>query len=160
MNSGIILRNNWGDWGASWEGEKLVGLHLPGSLAEGSALVDLGKFPVLYRLSLQLERYLQGENVSFDIPYILRGTAFQVRVWQELMKIPYGQTRTYGEIAERTGGVNKARAVGGACNKNPLAIIIPCHRVVGRGGKLVGFGGGLGLKKKLLDLEGGNFHDY
>ena len=82
------------------------------------------------------------------------GTPFQLQVWQQLQQIPYGQTRTYGELAAQVGGPHKARAVGGAAHTNPLAIVIPCHRLIGASGKLTGFGGGLLMKQALLEREG------
>ncbi len=106
----------------------------------------------------ELAEYFAGERHSFDVPLALEGTEFQRRVWSELARIPYGHTRTYGEVAvaacERTG-VRAARAVGAANHANPVAIIVPCHRVVGADGKLVGFAGGLEVKRRLLDLEAG-----
>ncbi len=154
MVRGIFLENDWGEWGATWKGKNLTALFLPGSVPEDFEKVQVQDHPVLKKLRSQLQDYLQCRRVDFHIPFVFQGTDFQIAVWQELLKIPYGETRTYGEIANALGGKNKARAVGGACNKNPLAIIIPCHRVVGQGGKLVGFGGGVSMKKKLLELEG------
>ncbi len=155
MKTGIFLENEWGSWGATWEENKLVSLHLPGSLPQEEEKIDLKKNPLLEKVAREISEYLEGKRFSFDIPYLLIGTEFQGSVWQELLNIPYGETRTYGDIAKKLGSLGKARAVGGACNKNPLAIIVPCHRVIGRNGNLVGFGGGLFLKRKLLDLEGG-----
>ena len=101
----------------------------------------------------EIIEYLNGERTSFDIPYGLEGTDFQKKVWKELTCIPYGQTRTYKDIASAIGNKNASRAVGMANNKNPLMIIVPCHRVIGTNGKLVGYAGGLDMKKDLLDLE-------
>ena len=97
--------------------------------------------------------YLNGERTSFDIPYELEGTDFQKKVWKELTRIPYGQTRTYKDIATAIGNKNASRAVGMANNKNPIMIMVPCHRVIGTNGKLVGYAGGIDMKKDLLDLE-------
>lgn len=83
-----------------------------------------------------------------------KGTEFQRKVWKALCDIPYGETRTYGQIAAAVGNVKACRAVGGACNRNPIMIVVPCHRVIGGNGKLVGFGGGLAMKEKLLGVEG------
>ncbi len=106
----------------------------------------------------QLEEYFSGARHAFDVPLALAGTEWQRRVWLELTRIPYGETRSYGQVAvaacERTGA-HAARAVGAANNRNPVAIIVPCHRVVGADGKLVGFAGGLEIKRRLLDLEAG-----
>ena len=104
----------------------------------------------------QLNEYFAGERTAFDLP--LRpetGSAFEQRVWAELMRIPYGETASYGEIAARIGHPGKARAVGRANGRNPIAIVCPCHRVIGSDGSLTGYGGGLENKRTLLDLESG-----
>ena len=101
----------------------------------------------------QLDAYLSGRLREFSLPLSPQGTSFMLRVWSELQKIPYGQTVSYGQIAGLIGNKKACRAVGMANNRNPIPIIIPCHRVIGANGKLVGFGGGLDLKQKLLDLE-------
>ena len=101
----------------------------------------------------QLTEYLEGKRRVFTIPLKPRGTAFQQRVWQALLEIPYGETRTYGEIAQRVGNPKACRAVGMANHRNPILILIPCHRVVGADGSLTGYGGGLPLKQRLLTLE-------
>lgn len=101
----------------------------------------------------QLAEYFAGNRQVFDLKIVPKGTPFQKRVWQELQKIPFGRTASYGEIAERVGNAKACRAVGMANNKNPIPIIVPCHRVIGKNGSLVGFGGGLDLKKQLLNLE-------
>ncbi len=101
----------------------------------------------------QLEEYFSGKRKVFDLPFKMNGTAFQMKVWQELLKIPYGDTVSYSEIAERIGCPEGARAVGGAVHNNPLWIIVPCHRVVGKNGKLTGYAGGTEMKKNLLELE-------
>ena len=103
----------------------------------------------------QIHEYLRGERRTFDLPLDLRGTAFQVAVWNALRKIPYGETRSYGEVATAVGRPKATRAVGQANGANPIPIIIPCHRVIGTTGGLVGFGGGLPLKERLLVLEQG-----
>lgn len=102
----------------------------------------------------QLRRYLAGERVQFSCPLDLRGTDFQVAVWQELYLIPYGQTRTYAQIANAIGHPKAVRAVGAANGANPVAVIVPCHRVIGSNGTLTGYGGGLPMKEWLLALEG------
>ncbi|MCP4494344.1 MAG: methylated-DNA--[protein]-cysteine S-methyltransferase [Gammaproteobacteria bacterium] len=94
-----------------------------------------------------------GKRKVFDLPLVINGTHFQTQAWQQLLKIPYGQTITYGEQAKRMGDKNKARAVGMANGYNPISIVIPCHRVIGSNGKLVGFGGGIERKALLLQLE-------
>lgn len=102
----------------------------------------------------EIKEYLAGERREFDIPLRPKGTEFQKKVWDALLKIPYGEVRSYGETAKIAGCEKACRAVGGACNKNKIAIIIPCHRVIGKDGSLTGFGGGLWIKEKLLYLEG------
>lgn len=101
----------------------------------------------------QLQEYARGERRQFDLALDLRGTKFQLEVWRALREIPYGATRTYGQLAERVGNAEASRAVGAANGANPVAIVVPCHRVVATGG-LGGYGGGLELKRKLLELEG------
>ncbi|BBX54724.1 Methylated-DNA--protein-cysteine methyltransferase [Mycobacterium shottsii] len=101
----------------------------------------------------QLDAYFAGECFDFDLALDLRGTEFQRRVWQALLTIPYGDTRSYGEIAERIGARGAARAVGLANGRNPVAVIVPCHRVIGASGGLTGYGGGLDRKQALLELE-------
>ncbi len=106
------------------------------------------------QVKAQLLEYFQGQRKTFDLPLMPDGTAFQKQVWTELLKIPYGETRTYSDIAIAIGRPNASRAVGNAINKNPIAIIIPCHRVIGKDGNLRGYAGGLELKEMLLRLEG------
>lgn len=101
----------------------------------------------------QLREYFDGIRRAFDIPLHPRGTAFQKTVWETLRSIPYGETRTYGEVARSMGNPDAARAVGMASSKNPIPVIIPCHRVIGSSGSLTGFAHGLDAKKALLDLE-------
>ena len=101
----------------------------------------------------RIREYFSGGRKEFELELAPAGTPFQRRVWAEILKIPYGQTRTYGQIAEAVGKPSAARAVGMACGRNPIWIAVPCHRVVGFGGKLTGYAGGLDKKKYLLDLE-------
>ncbi|MEV7375431.1 methylated-DNA--[protein]-cysteine S-methyltransferase [Streptomyces sp. NPDC090301] len=103
----------------------------------------------------QLDAYFAGELTEFELPLNLIGTPFQLRVWEGLLRIPYGETRTYGELAEELGNPGASRAVGLANGKNPVSIIVPCHRVVGAGGGLTGYGGGLDRKQRLLAFESG-----
>jgi O-6-methylguanine DNA methyltransferase len=103
----------------------------------------------------ELEKYFAGELRHFTVPLDLRGTEFQMRCWQALLKIPYGETRSYAEQARTVGQPQAFRAVGMANHDNPIAIIVPCHRVIASDGKLGGYGGGLSLKRNLLDLERG-----
>ena len=101
----------------------------------------------------QLQEYFSGARTSFDLPLAPHGTTFQRRVWAALRKIPYGETRSYGQLAAMIGSPKASRAVGGANNRNPICLIIPCHRVIGANGTLVGYGGGLPRKKQLLSHE-------
>ncbi|GGO07057.1 methylated-DNA--[protein]-cysteine S-methyltransferase [Micromonospora parathelypteridis] len=104
----------------------------------------------------ELRAYFAGELTAFTVPVSMpRGSDFERAVWREMTLIPYGETLTYGEVARLVGDPGAARAVGVACNRNPVPVIVPCHRIVGVGGKLVGFGGGLPRKVKLLELEAG-----
>lgn len=131
-----------------WEGEDYKRTKL-------SEPVRDDEHPLLLQAEQQLNEYFQNKRTTFDIPLDFRGTEFQIRVWEALLKIPYGVTKTYGELAKILGDSKAVRAVGGALNKNPISIIVPCHRVVGASGKLVGFAGGLDNKSILLDLEQG-----
>lgn len=108
---------------------------------------------MLDKAEKQLNEYLNGQRKSFDIPLMLEGTEFQKRVWAELQKIPYGETRSYKQIAAALKDPNASRAVGTANGRNPMSLIVPCHRVINAGGKLGGYAGGLPIKKILLDLE-------
>ncbi|MBY0441181.1 MAG: methylated-DNA--[protein]-cysteine S-methyltransferase [Mycobacteriaceae bacterium] len=101
----------------------------------------------------QLDAYFAGELINFDVKLDMRGTDFQQRVWKALLTIPYGETRSYGEIAEYIGAPSASRAVGLANGRNPVSIIVPCHRVIGANGRLTGYGGGLERKQTLLELE-------
>lgn len=109
--------------------------------------------PLLRQAALELEEYFEGQRQSFDLPLAPVGTPFQQKVWKALREIPYGETASYGQIAAKVGSPRGARAVGMACNRNPILILIPCHRVIGADGSLTGFGGGLDMKEKLLGLE-------
>jgi len=102
----------------------------------------------------QLEEYFAGQRREFTFPLDLRGTDFQLSCWRALLEIPYGETRTYADIARAVNKPNAFRAVGMANNRNPIAIVVPCHRVIASNGTLCGYGGGLDLKRKLLELEG------
>ncbi|TDF97246.1 methylated-DNA--[protein]-cysteine S-methyltransferase [Paenibacillus piri] len=102
----------------------------------------------------QLRHYFAGRRTGFELPLDMRGTAFQQKVWQALCRIPYGAVCSYKDIGEAIGSAKAVRAVGGANNRNPIPVIVPCHRVIGAGGALVGYGGGLDVKTRLLRLEG------
>lgn len=111
--------------------------------------------PVIKRAKKQLDEYFSGKRTTFDLPLKLEGTEFQKSVWKELMKIPYGKTASYYDIASAVQNPKACRAVGMANNKNKIPIIIPCHRIIGKSGALTGYAGGLEVKKKLLELEAG-----
>lgn len=112
--------------------------------------------PLLDAAEAQLREYFAGARRTFDLPLAPHGTAFQQRVWTALRAIPYGETRTYGELAAAINSPNASRAVGMANHRNPIPIIIPCHRVIGANGTLTGYAGGLEIKRRLLALEGIN----
>lgn len=134
---------------------KLIGFYFdetPKALLDGCTLDP--KNPTLINAQAQLKEYFEGTRQEFDLPLDLRGTPQQQSVWQALQNIPYGQTTTYGEIAQAIGRPTAVRAVASAIGQNPLCVIVPCHRVIGRNGKLSGYAGGLERKKRLLQLEG------
>ena len=118
---------------------------------EGEAEAARGVF--IPETKRQLDEYFAGRRRKFDLPLDLRGTEFQRRVWAQLCRIPYGETRSYQDIAAALGNAKASRAVGMANNRNPVVIVVPCHRVVGKGGSLVGYAGGLDRKEFLLKLE-------
>jgi len=117
---------------------------VPDTAPKGSALEIAAR---------EMREYFEGKRSTFSFPMNPEGTEFQKNVWKELLNIPYGETRTYGEIARKIGNPNGARAVGGACNRNPLWIAVPCHRVIGSTGALTGYALGTGMKQALLLLE-------
>lgn len=114
---------------------------------------------LLLETERQLRAYFAGDLREFDLTLDIVGTAFQQRVWSALLRIPYGETRSYSQIAIRIGAPSAVRAVGAANGANPIPIVVPCHRVIGAGGKLVGYGGGLPLKRRLLALECGSLFE-
>jgi len=128
---------------------------LTGVSFHAHAFPSEGSSPILEEAVAQLASYFQGERTSFDLPLDVHGSEFQRRCWLALATIPYGQTVSYGEQARRLGyGPEKARAVGAANGQNPLPLVLPCHRVIGADGSLTGFGGGLPMKRFLLEHEG------
>lgn len=136
------------------DGQSLTGLYMNDPTVPTESVRDdsMAPFPVV---TAQLAEYFAGERTEFDLPLSPVGTAFQLQVWKLLEEIPYGVTISYGELARRAQDPNASRAVGAANGKNPISIIVPCHRVIGANGKLTGYGGGLPNKKILLDLEAG-----
>lgn len=127
----------------------LTGLCFGAKEGDGGAAAS----PFLERAAEQLKEYFAGKRKVFDLPLEPEGTEFQKKVWAALCDVPYGETRTYGQIAAAVGCPKGARAVGMACNRNPIGIIVPCHRVVGADGSLTGYAGGLNTKAALLRLE-------
>ncbi|GAB4322051.1 MAG: hypothetical protein Kow0074_13320 [Candidatus Zixiibacteriota bacterium] len=117
--------------------------------------LEEGEHPVVNQLTVELARYFDGLGSSFTVPLHIAGTPFEVSVWQQLLRIPYGETRSYGDIARELGKPGASRAVGRANGANYLSIVIPCHRVCDSNGKLHGYGGGLWRKQRLLELEAG-----
>jgi methylated-DNA-[protein]-cysteine S-methyltransferase len=130
-----------------WENDK------PNRVRLG-AMTESAEAPILLLAVAQLEEYFAGSRRRFELDLDFTGTEFQKRVWQALLTIPFGETRSYSEIARQIGSPSAVRAVGAANGKNPLSIVAPCHRVIGMSGKLTGFAGGLEAKERLLRLEG------
>ena len=126
---------------------QLADRHFPGT---GLVRDDAQLLPY----SLQIAEYFRGQRREFALPLDMRGTPFQVSVWKAMARIPYGEMRSYAEIADQLGNPQAARAVGAACGRNPVPIVVPCHRVIGKNGALTGFRGGLRFKERLLRLEG------
>lgn len=116
-------------------------------------LVENQDHPILLETERQLQEYFEGRRKSFSLKLDLKGTKFQNNVWQALLGIPFGETRSYGQLARQLGNPRAMRAVGAANGRNPISIVVPCHRVIGASGKLTGFAGGLETKAQLLDLE-------
>jgi methylated-DNA-[protein]-cysteine S-methyltransferase len=145
-----------GDLTLTGDGEALTGLymeeHRHQSPVDPGAVRAVGPLAEARR---QVSEYLAGERTSFDLPLRMEGTPFQREVWQALTEIPYGETVSYGELARRIGRPDACRAVGLANGRNPISIVVPCHRVIGASGTLTGYGGGLGRKRFLLELEAG-----
>lgn len=151
MKRFVVAQSPVGDLTLTEENGALTGLYFGRRSLEG----EEGLTALLERASRQLEEYFAGKRKQFDLPLSLRGTEFQRQVWAALGDIPYGETRSYGQIAQAVGRPKAVRAVGMANHRNPISIIVPCHRVVGADGSLTGYGGGLENKKFLLALERG-----
>ena len=146
-----VYHSPLGDMELDYEEDAVTALKMAGKEAEGEAPEGLAL--AVFR---ELDEYFQGKRKTFDIPLRTHGTAFQEKVWAALRAIPYGEVRSYKEVAEAIGHPKAYRAVGMANNANPIFIIVPCHRVIGSDGSLTGYGGGLPMKKALLSLEKGN----
>jgi methylated-DNA-[protein]-cysteine S-methyltransferase len=152
MVAWTVIDSPIGELSVASSGDSVAGVAF-GAVSEWG---PVGSDRVLAAAVEELEHYFQGGLTDFTVPFAaLRGSEFERAVWREMTLIPYGETRTYGEVASAVGSRDPqaARAVGVACNRNPIPVIVPCHRIVGAGGKLVGFGGGLPKKRYLLELE-------
>jgi methylated-DNA-[protein]-cysteine S-methyltransferase len=141
-----LVASDKGLAGVLWEREDAPRVALRGLAADE-------QHPVLLEAERQLGEYFAGKRKTFSVALDMQGTRFQKEVWQALLAIPFGETRSYGELAKRLGNPRATRAVGAANGRNPISIIVPCHRVIGSTGKLTGFGGGLENKAHLLSLE-------
>jgi methylated-DNA-[protein]-cysteine S-methyltransferase len=134
------------------DGKNIIGIEFGDNQYDKTNTV-LKSTPLLKEAALQLSEYFSGKRKKFTIPLFLEGTEFQIKVWNSLLKIPYGETRSYKDIAKEAGCPQGARAIGLANNRNHIPIIIPCHRVIGTNGSLTGYAGGLDIKRKLLEIE-------
>ena len=130
------------------ENNNLISLKITDKIVIPNKETDFTK-----NIKIQLDEYFSGKRKIFDIKINPKGTKFQKRVWNELLKIPYGKTKSYSDIAVAIGNKKAQRAIGNACNKNPIMIIIPCHRVISKNGNISGFAYGIGIKQKLLNIE-------
>lgn len=151
MRQYYFWQNDWGKFCLVEEQEAIVELCIPGDVLPSAP--GCAASPLMLDALRQVEEYLAGKRRDFNLPLAPRGTDFQRQVWQELMRIPYGETRSYQQCAENLGRPKACRAVGMACGCNPLPLFIPCHRVLAKSGALQGFRSGLEMKTKLLQLE-------
>ena len=151
MNSSCLLDSPLGSLQLVSNGEALVVIAFPGTHTD-TPVSELD--PVIRQAQLQLSEYFAGRRRSFQLPLAPHGTDFQTAVWQALARIPFGELRSYRDIAQEIGRPSAVRAVGAANGRNPLPIVVPCHRVIGSDGSLTGFAGGLDAKRILLDIEG------
>jgi methylated-DNA-[protein]-cysteine S-methyltransferase len=152
----VVVSSPIGDLTVHASGAALIAIDFCGARAEGAEAATLGAAPpepVLEAAADQLAAYFAGERREFSLQLRPSGTPFQLAVWEALRRIPYGETVSYGELAAWLGRPGAARAVGRANALNPLPVVVPCHRVIGAGGALTGYAGGLGIKRALLDLE-------
>ena len=143
-----------GKIGIADNGEAITGVYFAGENdLQYEENVHINETGLIREAAAQLMDYLDGKRRAFEVPIAMDGTEFQQAVWNALREIPYGETRSYRQIAERIGRPKACRAVGMANNRNPVAVIVPCHRVIGADGSLIGYGGGLDTKERLLKLE-------
>lgn len=151
METGFaIYETQFGYIQMAYEGSQLISLKM---LPTGNNATAGTRTPLTNQVYKELWEYWAGERKNFDFPYELRGTPFQQKVWEALRNIPYGETRSYKQIATAIGQPQASRAVGMANNRNPMIIVVPCHRVVGAKGQLIGYAGGIAMKQALLELE-------
>lgn len=151
MIKAFFFDTRFGRIGIAERDEKITHVFFGNTVAPQDYLEE--ETPLLRRTAAQISEYLEGKRKIFDVPLQPEGTEFARRVWDALLTIPYGETRSYGQIAALIGNPKASRAVGRANGQNPLSILIPCHRVVGSNGTLTGYAGGLEMKKALLSLE-------
>ena len=135
----------------TYDGDKIIGLEIIRDVEDRGVSTQITD--MTYN---EIIEYFEGKRKEFDFPYELRGTEFQNKVWKALCDIPYGETKTYKDIAIAVGNTKASRAVGMACNRNPIMIAVPCHRVIGSNKKLVGYAGGIDMKRRLIDMENEN----
>lgn len=153
MKSLFFYKTDIGEVGIAENGKAITNIYFQGESVPKDMV--LNETNLIKEAIRQLNSYFAGELKIFELPLAPEGTEFMRSVWKALCEIPYGKTFSYKDIAQNIGNPKAVRAVGNANNRNPIPIIIPCHRVIGSNGKLVGYGGGLGIKKYLLDLEKG-----
>lgn len=154
MKACYFYEGTIGRYGVQESGGELTGIWVGNRVGAVSEGYELKETPLLREVHRQLDAYFNRKLKVFNVPFVLEGTPFQQKVWRALCDIPYGTCITYGELAVRIGDPKACRAVGMANGRNPLPVIIPCHRVIGSGGKLTGYTGGLEIKTKLLQVEG------
>lgn len=152
MKKAFLYKTAMGEVGLAEKDGALTNLFIAGTVLPAEYILE--ETPLLKEAYHQLEEYLSAKRRTFELPFAPEGTAFEQRVWQALLSIPFGQIRTYSQIAQQIGSPKAARAVGRANSKNPISIFIPCHRVIGADGSLTGYAGGLKIKEFLLKLEG------
>lgn len=151
MKNIFFYSTSIGKIGIADNGEAITNIYFSGEITPKDA--EIKETALIREAAAQLNDYLAGKRKVFEVPVVLVGTAFQQTVWKALTAIPYGETRSYKEIAESIDQPKACRAVGMANNKNPIAVFVPCHRVIGANGKLVGYAGGLDIKERLLGME-------
>lgn len=162
MTSYAHVASPWGSLFLTGENDNLTGVyfsdkkHVP---KVGRDWVEKPNAPIFTRTVRQLNEYAAGKRKKFDLPFEFHGTPFQLSVWKQIAAIPFGRTITYGDIAKKISSPTAVRAVGAATGANPIAIVVPCHRVIGKDGSLTGFAGGMNRKIALLNLEAENSDD-